>query len=294
MKKILLLILCSFILMNFGTVASAESVWEVLGEKEDILTESDDFEGVKKLEAEMLRGLEDMCDWLKDPSDFPESMDFSMAVKVYVDTGIQNYETDQEKEIIKNFGQSEYVWVIPMVISGENVTVTVAKGQPLNEERASVLTSEEKDEIRDQEGKWTISEWAVGVGDPLLSQVQDKKDLLKDCNRAVLVGGVPGLHEPAVLGFKEGKAALWMPLGFSYPMLEDLPKSRGVSNGLYQYSDVIEASQEYVRYINSGSGGGGSIVEKEPPVSIFIVIVSVAVVSVFAAIFVIWERKKAE
>lgn len=150
MKKILLLILCSFILMNFGTVASAESVWEVLGEKEDILTESDDFEGVKKLEAEMLRGLEDMCDWLKDPSDFPESMDFSMAVKVYVDTGIQNYETDQEKEIIKNFGQSEYVWVIPMVISGENVTVTVAKGQPLNEERASVLTSEEKDEIRDR------------------------------------------------------------------------------------------------------------------------------------------------
>ena len=37
MKKILLLILCSFILMNFGTVASAESVWEVLGEKEEIL-----------------------------------------------------------------------------------------------------------------------------------------------------------------------------------------------------------------------------------------------------------------
>ncbi len=267
MKKILLLILCSVILMNFGTVASAESVWEVLGEKEDILTESNDFLEVKKLEEEMLRGLKNMYDGMEMPSDFPESMDFSMAVKVYVDTGIQNYETDQEKEIIKNFGQSEYVWVIPMVISGENVTVTVAKGQPLNEERASVLTSEEKDEIRDQEGKWTISEWAVGVGDPLLSQVQDKKDLLKDCDRAVLVGGVPGLHEPAVLGFKEGKAALWMPLGFSYPMLEDLPKSRGVSNGLYQYSDVIEASQEYVRYINSGSGGGGSIVEKEPPVS---------------------------
>lgn len=253
MKKIIILLFSVTLLMQSCTFAKAESEKEIPVQKEDILCESADFEGVKKLEDEMLNGLKDMCDWLEDSSHFPEEMDFSKGVKIYVNTGIQNFGTDQESEIMKNLEQSKYVWVIPMKIGGEYVSVTAAKGNPLNEERAAMLTAQEREEIEKQEGKWTVSEWATGVAEPYLSQIQNNKEIMEACDHTVLIGGVPGLHEPAVLGFKDGKALGWMSLGFGYPVLEEIPTARSVSNGLYDFHAVMEASQEYANSINNAS-----------------------------------------
>lgn len=292
MKKLFLLLLSSILLMQFGTSAMAESADDIPIQNEDILTESADFAGVKKLEKEMLEGLKRMYDEAELPSDFPEHMDYSKAVKIYVDTGIQDFGTDKETEIIKNLEQSNFVWIIPMVIGGENVRVTVARGLPLNEERASILTEEERKEIRSQEGKWTVTEYAVGIGEPFLSQIQDHKDVLKDCDHVVLVGGVPGLREPAALGFQDGKAVGWMSLGYQYPIIEDTPAARSRTDGLYDFNTVMEASQEYANSLDNTSGGGGAIVEKEPPVSIFIVAVPVVVIAVIVGIIVMKEKRR--
>ena len=292
MKKLMVLIIGGILLMQLCTFAKAESVEDIPVEKGDILCESVDFEEIKKLESEMLNGLEDMCDWLEKPSDFPKKMDFSNAVKIYVDTGIQNLGTDKETEIMKNLALSNYVWVIHMKIGGENVSVTVARGKPLNEERASVLTAEDREEIANQEGKWMISEWATGVAEPFLSQIQDNQDIVKSCDHTVLIGGVPGLRQPAVLGFQDGKALGWMSLGYDYPILEEMSNTRSASKGLYDFDAVMEASQEYANSIDNTSGGGGTIVEKELPVSIYIVAAPVAVISIFVGIIVLREKRK--
>ena len=54
----------------------------------------------------------------------------------------------------------------------------------------------------------------------------------------------------------------------------------------------MEASQEYANSIDNTSGGGGTIVEKELPVSIYIVAAPVAVISIFVGIIVLREKRK--
>lgn len=109
MKKLIAAILSGIMIFSLGTSVQAEDSVDIPMQKSDILCESSDFEAVKKLESQMLIELKEMYDGLEMPSDFPEKMDFSYAVKIYVDTGIQNFNTDKESEIMENLRQSTYV-----------------------------------------------------------------------------------------------------------------------------------------------------------------------------------------
>lgn len=179
-----------------------------------------------------------------------------------------------------------------MVILGENVRVTVAKGLPLNPENASVLTEAEKEEVRDNEGEWIITEIGVGVVDPYLSQLSKNPHTQNGCDHIVLIGGIPGMRQPAALSFRDGKAEGWLTLGYQYPILEELPKTRSLSYTLYDYETVMDASQKYVYLDDNTAGGGGVYLEKEVPISIYIVAVPVAIIAIVVGFIVIWDKKK--
>lgn len=306
MKKTIIVLLCSCMLFLLGATAQAEDLEEVPMKETDILSKSADFKAIKKLEADMLFELEYLYEGSEVVSpDIPERIDYSEAVKIYVNTDIQYLETNEKSEIETQLEKSIYVWVIPMKISGENVRITLAKGLPLNEENANILSEEEKKEIRANEGNWTITEVARGVTESYLSQLASNSDVKEECDEVVLIGGIPGMHEPVALGFDDGKAENLYSLGYSYPIVNSMKSNsrynikKGISDEKYDFETIMKASQSYdtsENTLSGGAGGGGSIVGEESYTSIYIVVVPVIIISVIVAgvYFLYFKRGKEE
>lgn len=305
MDKIVKLVVCGCLCLLFGVNVRAEEVETVPIKKGDVLLESSDYSEIRKLETEMLEDLEDLYEGSEvlNP-DIPEKIDFSKAVKVYIDTGIEQLNTDKQSDIVECLEKSTYVWVIPMEISGENAEITVAKGLPLNKENAYMLTEKEKKEIEEQEGKWMITETARLVTDAYVDQIHENRSIQKNAEEVVFVGAIPGMRYPVAVGFRNGKAEDMYSLGFTYQIVEaireksDKRLKKGIGNLKYDYETIINLSNNYEINENDMSGGAGgelAIGEKSYE-SFYIIVFSVIIVSVFAAIFCVYlqlpNRKK--
>lgn len=302
MKKVIVIMLFSLAMLFLKFTAQAEDVTKVPIDETDILTESSDFKKIKELEDEMLRRMRSMYDGEDLPSDFPKKIDYSQAVKIYINTEIQELETNKEVEIVDLLKQSNYVWVIPIKISEENFKIIVAKGLALNKNNVYLLTEGEQQKILENEGKWSISSVSRGVGEAYLSYLADNSAIEGDCDKVVIIGGIPGMHEPVALGFAYGKAESWYSLGFSYPIIESMKSSsrlkirKGIDSGKYDFESVMKASQSYV--INDGDttsgGAGGSIVEEYT--SLYFITVPVVIISIIVAgtYFLYFRRNRKE
>lgn len=250
-KKCLMLLSLLLIVMGNITVLAADG--ESHGE--EILIKSEAYQEIKKEEAYVKESIATLLygeSGEEIPKEFHPVLQYDQAEKVYIDTGIENRNLVKEEEIRNFLSQCNYVWVIPAEVDGKNIQVTAAKGRPLDPERSKELTEEERKKIKENEGKWEITEVAVREMEPYARQMENMSDL---ADEYVLVGGIPGLRMPIAIGFKDGEAKYWIELGYQYEILEEMPKTRTVQDGIFDYSAVKDRLEKYDGDPNLLGGG---------------------------------------
>lgn len=236
-KKCLILLSVLLIVMGNIIVFAADG--------EETLIKSEAYQEIKKEEAYVKESIATLLygeNGEEIPEEFHPVLQYEQAEKVYIDTGIENQNLVKEDEIRNFLSQCNYVWVIPVEVDGKNIQVTAAKGRPLNTERSKELTEEEREKIKENEGKWEITEVAVREMEPYARQMENMSGLMEEY---VLVGGIPGLRMPIAIGFKDEEAKYWIELGYQYEILEEMPKTGTAQDGVFDYSAVKDRLEEY-------------------------------------------------
>ena len=158
------------------------------------------------------------------PADF-DSIDYSRIIKVYVDTGIENIDTEDKDTIIDLLYNSNYVWVVPFEIGTHNFQITFGKTG-----------------IVSKSSNWEITQVSSGTVTPYdrflttIKQSYDYSDI-------VLIGGIPNFYMPVALAFDETQAIAWIDLGYSELSFDHLSVGTKYKNvdHIYDYKAVLNA-----------------------------------------------------
>lgn len=220
--------------------------------EEDLLETNDDYNEIKLLEEDIRNHVLAM-----GAQGVPENIDFSHAVRIYVDTNIVELNSTQQEVLLDALADSNYVWVVPVEVEGEWCSVTIARGLPFDGDDRGVLTEEDIEYLRSMEGKWYITETIRGGVEGYYSQLLNYGAELLDYDRIIFISSQPGIRMPIAIGLSDGEARSWISLGFGYPIISEVENARGVDNGIYDFETIAELALDYNGgFINSDISTG--------------------------------------
>lgn len=267
MKKLLIFLFSIICCLIFTENAKAGQQVEL----DAIMDSEDDLRQIRELEDEIINQLNGVRS-TKGQSELPEGFkpDYSKAYKIYIDTDIFLLSSDSSAEIMNNLKAGKYVWSLFVQYENNYYTVDISKGQPLRQEIANLLTEEEINKIKAEEGKWIVS--CVSVLDYDMSYQVKIADALKntkyDCGdlEFVLCGGLKYIHNPVAVVMYNGNAELIIPLykltvnGTDDEKARAMPEGAGESDNVYLYDSIKQAVNRMELKENNdevivGSGG---------------------------------------
>lgn len=254
MRKILVLLIGIFALSSVKIDSQA------VDDKSEKLTNAVEFDSIEELEEQMLS---ETTEFLENENiKFNNlSVSYLEASKVYIDSDISITDTVNENDIMDFLKQGDYVWVIPVYgideSENQNITITVAKALPYDENKCQILSEEEKQLVREEAGKWGISEIGISENIPYAEQMK-QIDKIVDVDHYTIVGGLKGMFQPVAIGFKNGMAKYVISLGYDYELLQNRSGNDKVNEGIYDYKLIREKMNVYKETENV-SGGGNSV-----------------------------------
>ena len=112
-----------------------------------------------------------------------------------------------EEELEKMIQESPVVWTVPVYYDEATCLVEVSKGLPLDKENEDDLTEEQKEQIINAEGKWTVV--SCSFEDGHVDRLEEISSTLKENHMAegenyVLLGGVPNVRTELIASVKDG------------------------------------------------------------------------------------------
>lgn len=272
MKKITGIMLTCFLMICNSIYIYAD---DTIDNRIDILTQSNDYDEITDRKEEIENEIPDI------------QLEYEKGVKVYIDTNIINLNTSDREVIQDALSSSNYVWVIPYEKENQYGEVTIARGQPLNEDAKDILTTEEQQYIIDREGKWTVTENSYGVEKTYYDIIMENIDNINECKKVIIVGSQPGLNMPIALALNDSNAPNWISLGYSYPVLADVPTVISDENNMvYDFETIADLSKKYDN-VSDESGGFGSTIEKGKVDNTKIIGKTVIIISSVVGIFVV-------
>lgn len=186
---ILLLVLLGTVVLNGTALAASEYI-------EQLTPESPDYAELSTLTSRVLDAMSGMS------SDVTESdIDWSRAYKVYADeSDVYSSYKEQQMTYDEIKQQMEYyVWVLPVQVKNTYFHVTISQGMPLTEDETvlAVLTEEQKEQIREDTGKWIPVETEQLDEDKTAERIEQQiADAVgkEKIHRAFIMGGSPKLR----------------------------------------------------------------------------------------------------
>ena len=263
------LVIC--ILFVSGLACKCENVLAASLPESAILQSSDDYEEILTMQEQIAEEVKECIPlYYNDPEkEIPAEIDidFSRCYKVYVDTEILSLES--EAEIKGKLEESKYIWELFLQIDGEVWTVTIARGLDYDSSNSDVLTEEQKQELKDNAGKWTISEISAGCNYPDYSDtVSESCKDLKQITDIILVGNQKGFQQPIGIAFAEGKAKYIIDLGLSYPDFlfdreDSVYEGARICDRVYDYQTLSALVYENndTKSVEESGGGAGTVAE---------------------------------
>lgn len=230
---------------------------------EDVLEGSSEFEEVSALQDEMVSWMEGS----ENASAEDVDICYGEALKIYDGAGILQMKTDDAGKILDVLEQNGHIWLVPARINGEFYELTIAKGLPLSESGKKYLTETEQQEIRDQEGRWTITESGKALEgyQSVWDRTKAQMENLKDCDRVILVNNLPGFQYPVLLGIKDQRAVSFAGIGYGYSVIsdyEDEVQTRKAkktdSNRVYGFQELSAYAEPYYHSSTDLTGGASS------------------------------------
>ena len=198
MKKIISVIVVAVLTCSFTMLCQASDMYDKQAGLEEI----------EKLSSEILEfvnsGYREVYDG--EPAE-EKDIDFSKAYKTYVDLDIFQKEKLSEEELEKMIQESPVVWTVPVYYDEATCLVEVSKGLPLDKENEDDLTEEQKEQIINAEGKWTVV--SCSFEDGHVDRLEEISSTLKENHMAegenyVLLGGVPNVRTELIASVKDG------------------------------------------------------------------------------------------
>lgn len=192
MKKVYTILL----LVLLGTFALGSTAFAASEYVEQLTPDSADYAEVSTLTNRVLDAMSGMR------SDVTESdIDWSRAYKVYADeSDVYSSYKEQQMTYDEIKQQMEYyVWVLPVQVKNAYFHVTISQGMPLTEDESvlAVLTEEQKEQIREETGKWipVVTEQLDEdkTAEQIDRQIADAVEK-ENIHRAFVMGGSPKLR----------------------------------------------------------------------------------------------------
>ena len=190
MKKIISVIVVAVLTCSFTMLCQASDMYDKQAGLEEI----------EKLSSEILEFVNSGYRGVYDGEPAEEKdIDFSKAYKTYVDLDIFQKEKLSE--------ESPVVWTVPVYYDEATCLVEVSKGLPLDKENEDDLTEEQKEQIINAEGKWTVV--SCSFEDGHVDRLEEISSTLKENHMAegenyVLLGGVPNVRTELIASVKDG------------------------------------------------------------------------------------------
>lgn len=233
--------------------------------------------------SEMKSLIPEMKEWARDENLYDNDIDvknLNHAYRIYTDFNpgeIKDNKISTLKSYLKN---SDYVWEVPVNISGKTYTYIVGKGLPLSENGKKNLTEKEQAQIMESEGKLKI--YSFGEGKDLYDAIR-KIASEKKYDQVFVVGGIQGDRSSYVLGIKNNKADTFI----------SLSDSAGVEN--VSWNDMQMISKKALTDTRQNDIGGSlTVAENNRSASevysnrmyvIMIIIVGISVITVSGIIY---------
>lgn len=198
MKKITSVIIAVALTCSFTMICQANDMYD----------KQVGLEEIEELSSEILEFANNCYGELYDGELAEEKdIDFSKAYKTYVDLDIFQKENISEEELEKMIQASPVVWTIPVYYAQETCLVEVSRGLPLDKENEADLTEEQKEQIINSEGKWTVV--SCSFEDGYVDRVDEIELLLKENDipqdeKYILLGGVPNVQTELIASVKDG------------------------------------------------------------------------------------------
>ena len=197
MKKIISVIVVAVLTCSFTMLCQASDMYDKQAGLEEI----------EKLSSEILEFVNSGYRGVYDGEPAEEKdIDFSKAYKTYVDLDIFQKEKLSEEELEKMIQESPVVWTVPVYYDEATCLVEVSKGLPLDKENEDDLTEEQKEQIINAEGKWTVV--SCSFEDGHVDRLEEISSTLKENHMAegenyVLLGGVPNVRTELIASVKD-------------------------------------------------------------------------------------------
>ncbi|RDU24802.1 hypothetical protein [Anaerosacchariphilus polymeriproducens] len=171
----------------------------------ETLNDSSDFHEIKKMEDEIMKNARGFFADEAENIDF--TVDYSHAVKIYVDTNIFENNTITQDIVSNTIKQAVYIWEIPVkVAEDEYVICTVSRKPPIeNEVKQELLNNGTYTEEEIQEAEAKVGQWMIAAS----SYDKTKKDYISEIEKVLgesfnkedkkhlyLLGGTPNMRMP--------------------------------------------------------------------------------------------------
>ena len=198
MKKIISVIVVAVLTCSFTMLCQASDMYDKQAGLEEI----------EKLSSEILEFVNSGYRGVYDGEPAEEKdIDFSKAYKTYVDLDIFQKEKLSEEELEKMIQESPVVWTVPVYYDEATCLVEVSKGLPLDKENEDDLTEEQKEQIINAEGKWTVVSCSFEDGHvDRLEEISStlKENYMAEGENYVMLGGVPNVRTELIASVKDG------------------------------------------------------------------------------------------
>lgn len=186
MKKVYTILL----LVLLGTFALGGTAFAASEYVEQLTPDSADYAEVSTLTSRVIDAMSGMC------ADVTAAdIDWSRAYKVYADES-DVYSSYKEQQMtydeIKQH-MEYYVWVLPVQVKDAYFHVTISQGMPLTEDESvlAVLTEEQKEQIREETGKWI----------PVVTEQLDEDETAEQIDRQIADAvGKENIHRAFIMG----------------------------------------------------------------------------------------------
>lgn len=178
------------LLVLLGTFALGSTAFAASEYVEQLTPDSADYAEVSTLTNRVLDAMSGMC------ADVTAAdIDWSRAYKVYADES-DVYSSYKEQQMtydeIKQH-MEYYVWVLPVQVKDVYFHVTISQGMPLTEDESvlAVLTEEQKEQIREETGKWI----------PVVTEQLDEDKTAEQIDRQIADAvGKENIHRAFIMG----------------------------------------------------------------------------------------------
>ena len=200
---------------------------------------SEDLQGIKKCESEMLKFLQDVITCEGNQIQIPQTVDYEYLYKIYnVDSFNENVESDLKS--------ADYSYVLDWCINGIEYEITYSLGHAPREDVS--YSEEEYRELSENVGKWVVS--SIGKIDD--SSISDRNAIDRydksGYDDVIICAGMDGCGWPVIIGISAGEAETIAPIydGSAYQVFSEWEAENCKISGdeIYDYDEIHELSDQ--------------------------------------------------